>query len=126
MDNGKDIDNLDLVLHHRQKRIEGKLIKILAAEIAPLISQLVVEKCGGCINVHLSQTHHQCLTMEMDEKVSLYFDTALERVSETKVLGILFKSIKPNVNELFKYMDWKTTVCTEQRSVLKQETFKLL
>jgi hypothetical protein len=36
---------------------------------------------------HLSQTHHQCLTMERDERLCLYFDHALEKASGNKSDG---------------------------------------
>ena len=42
-----DIDNKELVLHHRQKRIVKKLLKVSTEEITPIISQLVVENCNG-------------------------------------------------------------------------------
>ena len=78
-----DIDNKELVLYQRQKRIVKKLLKVSTEEIAPIISQLVVENCNGCMTEHLSQTHHQCLTMERDERLCQNFDHALEKVSET-------------------------------------------
>ena len=81
-----DIDNKELVFYHRQKLIVKKLLKVSAEEIASIISQLVVENCNGCKTEHLSQTHHQCLTMERDERLCLYFDRALEKASETKVM----------------------------------------
>jgi hypothetical protein len=87
-----NIDNKELVLHHRQKLIVKKLLKISAEEIAPIISQLVVENCNGCMTEHLSQTHHQCLTMERDEQLCLCFDYALEKASEKrKSLKLLLK-----------------------------------
>jgi hypothetical protein len=73
-----DIDNKELVLYQRQKRIVKRLMKVSAEEIAPIISQLIVENCNGCMTEHLSQTHHQCLTMEKDEQLCLFFDTALD------------------------------------------------
>jgi hypothetical protein len=71
-----------------------KLLKFPAAvEIAPIISQLVVEHCNGCNTEHLSLTHHQCITMERDEQLCLYFDYALEKASETKVMEAFTKSL---------------------------------
>ena len=49
-----DIDNKELVLYHRQKLSVKKLLKVSAEEIAPIISQLVVENCNGCMTEHRS------------------------------------------------------------------------
>jgi hypothetical protein len=71
--------------------------------------------------------------MESDERLCLYFDHALEKVSEANVMEAFTKSlkdIKPKVNglKLLKYTcnDWRIVSCTDQRRMLKQETFKLL
>ena len=124
-----DIDNKGLVLHHRQKLIVKKLLKISAEEIAPIISQLVVENCNGCMTEHLSQTHHKCLTMERDVQLCLYFDYALEKASETKVIEAFTRSLSEmKVHELIKYNadTWKTVFCVDHRQALKHETFQLL
>jgi hypothetical protein len=58
-----DIHNRELILYQRQKLIVKRLMKVSAEEIAPIISQLVIENCNACMTEHLSQTHHRCLTM---------------------------------------------------------------
>ena len=128
-----DIDNRKLVLYYRQKQIEKKLLKSYAGEIATIISRLVVENCNGCMIGHLSQTQHQCLMMERNEQLCLYFDCALENFLEGNVIEVFTRSlndITPKVNglELLKYTchNWRSDFCTEQRRLLKQETFKLL
>jgi hypothetical protein len=124
-----DIDNKELVLYQRQKRIVKRLLKVSAEEIAPIISQLIVENCNGCMTEHLSQTHHQCLTMEKDEQLCLYFDIALDRASETKVMKAFTESLSDmKVHELIEYTadDWKTVFCAEHRQALKHTTFQLL
>ena len=124
-----DIDNMELVLHLRQKLFVKKLLKISAEEIASIISQLVVKNCNGCMTEHLSQTHHQCLTMERDEQLCLYFDYALEKASETKVIEAFTRSLSEmKVHELIKYNadNWKTVFCVDHRRALKYETFQLL
>ena len=128
-----DIDNKELFLSQRQKRIEQKLLKSYAKEIASAISQLVVENCNGCIIDHPSQTQHECLMMERDEQLCMYFDDALSKISEAKVMEAFTESlndIKPRVNglEMLKYTccDWRVVFCADQRQILKQETFKLL
>jgi hypothetical protein len=124
-----DIDNKELVLYHRQKRIVKKLLKVSAEEIAPIISQLVVENCNGCMTEHLSQTHHQYLTMERDERLCLYFDHALEKASETKVMEAFTESLqKVHDFELIEYTadDWKTIFCVKHRRALKHVIFQLL
>jgi hypothetical protein len=113
-----DIDNSELVFYQRQKRIVEKLLKVSAEEIASIISQLVVENCNGCMTEHLSQTHHQCLTMERDERLCLYFDHALEKASETKVVEAFTESLsdmKVHDFKLIEYTadDWKTIFCVK-------------
>ena len=124
-----DIDNKELVLYQRQKRIVKRLLKVSAEEIAPIISQLIIENCNGCMTEHLSQTHHQCLTMEKDEQLCLYFDIALDRASETKVMEAFTESLSDmKVHELIEYTadDWKTVFCAEHRQALKHVIFQLL
>ena len=77
-----DNRNEERFLSHRQKIIQEKLIKCYAEEIASVINQLVLENCNGCIIDHPSQRQHPCLMMESDERLSLYFDDALSKVSE--------------------------------------------
>jgi hypothetical protein len=104
-------------------------LKISAEEIAPIITQLVVEDCNGCMTEHLSQTHHQCLKLEKDEQLCLYFDYTLEKASETKVIEAFTKSSSDmEVDELIKYTadDWKTIFCVEHRRALKHEIFQLV
>ena len=82
---------------------------------------------------HLSQTQHQCLIMGRDEQLCLYFGGALENVSEGNVIEVFAQSlndITPEVKglELLKCTchNWRSDFCTEQRRLLKSETFKLL
>ena len=128
-----DIGNEELVLSHRQKVIQEKLIKCYAEEIASGINQLVADNCNGCIIDHPSQRQHSCLMMESDERLSLYFDDALSKVSEASVMENFMNSlgdIRPRVNglELLKYTcyDWRTVFCSNERRLLKQETLKQL
>ena len=124
-----DIDNREFILYQRQKLIVKRLMKVSAEEIAPIISQLVIENCNGCMTEHLSQTHHQCLTMEKDEQLCLYFDIALDRASETKVMKAFTESMSDmKVHELIEFTpdDWKTAFCTEHRQALKHAVFQLL
>jgi hypothetical protein len=124
-----DIDNREFILYQRQKRIVKRLMKVSAEEIAPIISRLVIENCNGCMTEHLSQTHHQCLTMEKDEQLCLYFDIALDRASKTDVMKAFTESLSDmKVHELIEYTadDWKTTFCVEHRQVLKHVIFQLL
>jgi hypothetical protein len=104
-------------------------MKVSAEEIAPIISQLVIENCNGCMTEHLSQTHHPCLTMEKDEQLCLYFDIALDRASETKVMKAFTESMSDmKVHELIEFTpdDWKTAFCAEHRQALKHAVFQLL
>ena len=117
-----DIDNLELVLRHRQQDSIKKLLKIFAQEIASIINQITIENCTGCKNEHLSQTHHDCLTMEKDERLYRYFDAALERVSAIKIKDAYIQ-LHSDANDIEK---WKAVIYTEQRQRLKQEIFHLL
>ena len=128
-----DIGNEERFLNHRQKIIEERLIKCYAEQIASVINQLVVENCNGCIIDHPSQRQHSCLMMESDERLSMYFDDALLKVSEAKVMENFMNSlsdIKPRVNglELLKYTcyDWRSVFCANERRLLKQETLNQL
>ena len=128
-----DIDEIKIFLSNRQKLIEQKLIKCYAEEISSVISNLAVENCNGCITDHPSQRQHPCLMMESDERLFLYFDEALPRISEAKVTERFMESLsetKPAVNglELLKYTckDWRILFRTTRKQMIKQETSKLL
>ena len=68
--------------------------------------------------------------MESDERLSLYFDDALSKISEASVFTNSLNDIKPRVNglELLKYIcyDWRTVFVSNERRLLKQETRKQL
>ena len=128
-----DIGDKERILSHRQKIIEERLIKCYAEEIVPVINQLVVENCNGCIIDHPSQRQHPCLMMESDERLFLYFDEALSKVSEACIMERFMNSlgdIRPRVNglELLKYTcsDWRTIFCSNERRLLKEQTYRLL
>ena len=128
-----DIGNEERFLSHRQKIIEERLIKCYAEEIASVINQLVVENCNGCIIDHPSQRQHPCLMMESDERLSMYLDDALSKISESRVMENFMNSlndIKPRVNglELLKYTcyDWRSVFCANERRLLKKETLEQL
>ena len=73
--------------------------------------------------------HHQCLTMEKDVQLCLYFDYALEKASETKVMKAFIRRLSEMiVHELIKYNadNWKTVFCVDHRRALKHEIFQLL
>ena len=98
-----DIDDKELALSCCQQRIEKRLIRCYATEIALVIPRLVEENCVGCILGQLSQAQHDCLMMPRDEWLWWYFDLALSRISEGKIMESFtesLKSIKPPVNGL--------------------------
>ena len=128
-----DIDDKELALSHRQRRIEKRLIRCYATEIAQIITRLVDENCVGCILGQLSQTQHDCLSMQRDERLWRYYDLALGRISDGKIMESFsesLKNIKPEVNglEMLKYAcrDWRIVFCSDQKRALKEETFKRL
>ena len=66
--------------------------------------------------------------MERDEQLCLYFDCALENVSEGNVIEVFTQSlndITPKVNglELLKHKchNWRSYFCTEQTLVEKRD-----
>ena len=88
-----DIDDKEMILRFRRKRIERKLLKI-SKEIASHIFCLVREHCEGCNTTHVSQTHHSCLSMGKFKRLD-YFDAALERTSEAMVMKKLTEILNP-------------------------------
>ena len=104
---------------YHQEIIEGKLLKCYAEEVSTIISMLVLENCEGCLIHHPSQRQHDCLMMEDEQEMWLYFDTALEKVSEAKVVETFVNSLqdlKPTVNrlELLKYTRLEKIVLHEE------------
>ena len=103
-----DIDDKKLALCHRQWRIEKRLIRCYATEIAQIITRLVDENCVGCILEQLSETQHDCLSMQRDERLWRYYDLALGRISDGRIMESFsesLKNIKPKVNgpKMLKY-----------------------
>ena len=128
-----DIGNEERFLSHRQKIIEERLIKCYAREIASVINQLVIENCNSCIINHPSQRWHPYLMMESDERLSMYFDDVLSKISEARIMENFMNSlndIKPRVNglELLKYTfyDWRSVFYANEKRLLKKETLKQL
>ena len=56
-----DIAEEELILSHRQRLIEDKLLNCYAIEVASIITALVVKNCNGCIIDHPSQRQHVAL-----------------------------------------------------------------
>ena len=64
-----DIDESEIILNHRQRLIEEKLLKCYTDEVASEICKLVLLNCNGCRIDHPSQRQHDCLMMEAEEKI---------------------------------------------------------
>ena len=112
----------------RQRLIEEKLLKCYAEEVTAIISMMVLENCEGCRVDYASQRQHDCLMMEDDQKMWLYFDSSLDKVSEAKVVETVMNSLrdlKPTVDglALLKYtcQDWRTLLFTKNRGLLKRQ-----
>ena len=124
-----DINERDVIVRFRRKRIKRKLLKVSAKEIARHIFCLVRENCEGCNTIHLSQTHHTCLYMGKFKRLE-YFGEALQRTSEAVVMKTFTESL--NAMDLSIYIDdcpvkeWKSVFCTEHQEELKQEILKIL
>ena len=124
------IDESEIFRSHRQRLIEEKLLKCYTDEVASEICKLVLLNCNGCRIDHPSQRQHDCLMMEAEENIWVYFDRALDAVSAATIAEtfmISLQDIKPTVNglELIKYIckDWRILFCTNQRERLKREFF---
>jgi hypothetical protein len=111
-----DIDNLDLVLYHRQRDLINRLVRVSAHEIAPLINQLTAQNCIGCKHGHLSQAHHNCHAMERDEQLS--------RATIEHIFAQSISNEHPKIQ--YNVENWKSAFCMEQRRMLKHETLCLL
>ena len=123
-----DIDEKEMIVRFRRKRIKRKLLKVSAKEIARRILCLVCGNCEGCITIHLSQTHHACLSMGKFKRLE-YFDEALQRTLEATVMKTFTESL--NAMDLSIYTehpvkDWKSVFCTEHQEALKQEILIIL
>ena len=71
--------------------------------------------------------------MEAEEKMWVYFDCALDAVSEATIAEVFMVSLrdmKPVVNglELLKYtcQDWRTLFCVKNREMLKRQSLAIL
>ena len=123
-----DIDERDMIVHFRRKRIKRKLLKISAKEIARHIFCLVRKNCEGCITPHLSQTHHMCLYMGKFKQLE-YFGEALQRTSEAVVMKTFTESLTAMDVSIYNEQpvkNWKSVFCTEHEEALKQEILKIL
>ena len=124
-----DIDEKEMIVRFRRKRIKRKLLKVSAKEMARHIFCLVRKNCEGCNTTHLSQTHHVCLSMGKFKRLE-YFDAALERTLEATVMKVFTESL--NAMDLSIYTDdcpvkhWKSVFCAEHQEALKQEILKIL
>ena len=126
-----DIDEREI--SHRGRLIEEKLLKCYTDEVASEICKLVLQNCNGCRIDHPIQRQHDCLMMEAEEKIWVYFDFALDAVSEATIVEVFmnsFQDIKPLVNGLglLKYtcQDWRTLFCVKNRELLKLRTLAIL
>ena len=76
--------------------------------------------------------HHKdsiLVMMESDERLSMYFDDALSKISEARVMENFMNSLndlKPRVNglELLKYTcyDWRSVFCANEKRLLKRDS----
>ena len=71
--------------------------------------------------------------MEAEENIWVYFDCALDAVSQATIVDAFMNSlqnIKPSVNclELLKYtcQDWRNLFCAKNRELLKHRTLAIL
>ena len=123
-----DIDEKEMIVGFRRKRIKRKLLKVSAKEMARHIFCLVRENCEGCNTTHLSQTHHACLSMGKFKRLE-YFGEALQRTSEATVRKTFTESLTAMDLSIYNEQPikhWKSVFCTEHEEALKQEISKIL
>ena len=118
---------------HCRRLTEEKLLKCYTDEVASEICKLVLLNCNGFRIDHPSQRQPDCLMMEAEEKMWVYFDCALDAVSEATIAEVFMVSLrdmKPVVNglELLKYtcQDWRTLFCVKNREMLKRQSLAIL
>ena len=124
-----DIDEKDMIMEFRRKRLVRRLVGISAKEIARNIPILNRESCEGCANGHLLQAHHTCLA-PMGKFAKLdYFDVALHRISEHEVMKKFMENLKTidlYVLEQNPIINWKTDFCVKHEQTLKQKVLESL
>ena len=121
------------VVNEWKKLIEGKLMRAYAYDVCCQIQKLVADNCEGCANDYPGQRDHNCMMMPCNRRVWLYFDRALELVSDADVmvrfLGEL-RDVHPQVNalEMLKYTcrDWREEFCVKNRDALETLTFDII
>ena len=89
-----DIDESGIILSHRQRLIEEKLLKCYTDEVASEICKLVLMNCSCCCIDHPSQRQHECLMMEAEENIWVYFDCTLGAVSEASIVEVFINSLQ--------------------------------
>ena len=110
-----DMDEKEMTVRYRRKRIKRKLLKVSAKEIARHIFCLVRENCEGCTTTHLSQTHHTCLSMGKFKRLE-YIDEALQRTSEATVMKTFTENLKAaDLSILAEHpiKHWKSVFCMD-------------
>ena len=124
-----DYDEKEMIWRFRRKRLERKLVKIFAKEIARIIPILIRESCEGCVTGHLSQTYHTCLSpMGKFEQLD-YFHVALHRTSEDEVIKKFMEIL--NTADLYVLQqdpikNWKTDFCVKPQQTFKQKVLESL
>ena len=102
-----DMDEKEITVRYRRKRIQRKLLKVSAKEIARHIF---------CLSTtHLSQTHHTCLSMGRFKRLE-YIDEALQRTSEATVMKTFTENLKAaDLSILAEHpiKHWKSVFCMD-------------
>ena len=124
-----DIDEKEMIACYLRKRINRKLLKVSAKEIARHIYCLARENCEGCTTTYLSRTtHHTCLYLGKFKRLE-YFDAALQRALETAVMKTFTESLSAtdlSIHAQHPIEHWKSVFCVENEQKLKQEILKIL
>ena len=90
------MDEKEMIVGYRRKRIKRKLLKVSAKEIARHIFCLIRENCEGCTTAHLPQTHHTYMSMGKFKRLE-YFDAALQRTSEPTMMKTFTENLKAEI-----------------------------
>lgn len=87
--------------------LEDQFNIFYANAIIAMIDVIAHKHCDGCLTSHLSQTHHSCITLSINEKLEKLFPMTIHSVNENEILCQWEKSIESmnidvNVFETYK------------------------
>ena len=96
----------------RKKEIHKTFETCLIEHLRYLIGEEVVLNCNGCRIDHPSQTQHDCVMMDTDDRTNLYLFKAVEKMDQFDVMEKWYPKLQDmelNDQELLEaYRLWRT------------------